>query len=198
MSVPTEIAQQLSDEVVGAILLVDLDTTGGHIRLLPGEDGIFTDTNGDQWLGSTLISLGDAQGGASNGSAPTFQVTLNYAYDPSRGTDLLAAVRQYGVDAINGRALTLYFQYFGKHEEMYAPIWSPIRVATYTMRQLIYGLDGDQTRNVAVSCEGPYPLRSKPPNGRYTDADQRRRENGDPSLEFMPTNAFDNQPLFGL
>lgn len=197
MAIPAEIAARLSDETVGAALLCELDTSEGFIRLLFGDDGVFTDLNGNQWIGSTLLQIGEVER-SNSGTAPTWEINLSYVHDPDRGTDPITAIREFGVAAIDGRPAKLYFQYFGKHEEMYAPIWEPILVSTHTMRRLTYNIDGPQTRSVSVTCEGPYPLRSKPVNGRYTDADQRRRENGDPSLEFMPFSSFDEQPLFGL
>lgn len=197
MSIPHEIAERLSDEAVGAALLCELDTSEGFIRLLFGEDGVFTDINGKQWLGSTLLNIGDVER-SSNGSAPSWEISLSYVYDPTRGQDLIAAIREFGVAAIDGRPARLYFQYFGKIEEMFAPIHESILISKHTMRRLVYNIEGPQDRTVAVTCEGPYPLRSKPVNGRYTDAEQRRRGNGDTSLRFMPTHGFDDEPLFGL
>lgn len=195
MNIPEEIAQRLSDEAVGAALLMEMDTSEGFIRLYPGENAIFRDANGVDWIGCSLLRMGEVKV-SSNGAAPTWEASLSYVYDPDR-EDLLQAIRDFGVAAIDGRPCRLYFQYFGKLEEMFAPIWQPIKFRTVTMRRLIYTHNGPQERSVTLLCEGPFPLRSRPLNGRYTDADQRRRASGDPSLEFMPTNGFDDQPLFG-
>lgn len=197
MTIPAEIAEQLSDEAVGAVMLVELDTTEGFLRFMVGENGVFTDANGVKWLGSTLVQIGEVEA-AINGIAPSWEMSLSYVHDPERGNDPIAAIREYGVAAIDGRKARLYFQYFGRHEEMYAPIWEPIRLTTRIMRKLSYSLQGEAMRTVSVLCEGPFPLKSRPVNGRYTDADQRRRHGGDPSLEFMPVHGFDDEPLFGL
>lgn len=197
MSFPIEIAEQLAAEAVGAALMVELDTAEGVLRFLFGHDGEFIDVEGNRWIGSTLLRIGDVEQ-SSNGTAPSWEVSLSYAYDPERGPDPLSVIRQYGVAAIDGRPAHLFFQYFSRHEEMLAPVAAPVRVSRHTMRKLTYSIEGPQTRSVAVTCEGPYPLRSRPANGRYTDADQRRRAGGDPSLEFMPVHGFDDQPLFGL
>ena len=194
MNIPEEIAQRLSDEAVGAALMIELDTAEGFVRLYPGENGVFESADGKTWIGCTLLRMGDIKI-SSNGIAPTWEAQLSYVYDPDR-PDLLAAIREYGVAAIDGRPCRLYFQYFGRLEEVFAPIWNPILIRTVTMRRLVYDF-GAQTRTISLVCEGPFPLRSKPLNGRYTDADQRRRHSGDPSLEFMPTHGFDDQPLFG-
>lgn len=194
MNIPDEIAQRLSDEAVGAALMLELDTSEGFLRLYRGENGVFRDVNGTDWIGCTLLRMGEVKV-SSNATAPTWEAQLSYVHDPDR-EDILSVIREFGVAAIDGRPCSLYFQYFGKLEEMFAPIWEPILFRTLTMRRLIYSYNGPQERSVTLVCEGPFPLRSKPLNGRYTDADQRRRHSGDPSLEFMPTHGFDDQPLF--
>jgi hypothetical protein len=195
MNIPEEIAQRLSDEAVGAALLLELDTAEGFVRLYPGENGVFRDANGVDWIGCSLLRMGEVKV-SMNATAPTWEASLSYVHDPSR-TDILAAIRQYGVAAIDGRKCRLYFQYFGKLEEMFAPIWQPIKFRTNTMRRLIYNYTGPQERSVSLICEGPFPLRSKPINGRYTTSDQQRRFPGDLGLEFAPVHGFDDQPLFG-
>jgi hypothetical protein len=195
MNIPEEIAQRLNDEAVGAALLLELDTAVGFVRLYPGENDLFTDASGNNWIGCSLLRMGDVKV-SSNATAPTWEASLSYVYDPNR-PDILAAIRQFGVAAIDGRKCRLYFQYFGQLEEMYAPIWTPILIRTVTMRRLIYNFVGTHERSVSLVCEGPFPLRSKPINGRYTTSDQQRRFPGDMGLEFAPTHGFDDQPLFG-
>lgn len=194
MNIPEPIAQRLNDEVIGAALMIELDTAEGFLRLYLGENGVFHSADGKDWIGCTMLRMGDVKV-SSNATAPTWEAQLSYVHDPDR-EDIMATIREYGVAAIDGRPCRLYFQYFGQLEEMFAPIWQPILFRTVKMRRLIYNYAGAE-RSVTLVCEGPFPLRSKPLNGRYTDADQRRRHAGDPSLEFMPTNGFDEQPLFG-
>lgn len=197
MTIPPSYAARLADEAVGAAMLIELDTAQGFIRFFKGEDGLFTDTNGVQWIGSSLISLGEISV-PRNGAAPSFEIGVSYTPDPDGG-DLISIVRQYGVAAVVGRSLKIYFQYFGGTEEMFAPIEAPYLLATYTMQKLNYSVNGPKQRSVSVVCEGAFPLRSKPANGRYTVADhQRRTDSSDVSLKFMPTNSFDEEPLFGL
>lgn len=195
MNLPEQIAQSLNDEAVGAALLLELDTAEGFLRLYPGENGVFRDANKTDWIGCSLLRMGEVKISV-NGTAPTWEAQLAYPYDPNR-QDLLEVIRQYGLSAIDGRPCALYFQYFGQLGEMFAPIWQPIKFRTLTMRKLIYAYNGDTERSVTLLCEGPFPLRSRPRNGRYTTADQQRRFPGDLGLEFMPTNGFDDEPLFG-
>lgn len=194
MNIPEPIAQRLNDEVIGAALMIELDTAEGFLRLYLGENGVFRSADDREWIGCTMLRMGDVKV-SSNATAPTWEAQLSYVHDPER-EDILAVIREFGVAAIDGRPCRLYFQYFGQLEEMFAPIWQPILFRTVKMRRLIYNYAGAE-RSVALVCEGPFPLRSKPLNGRYTDADQRRRHAGDPSLEFMPFQGWDDQPLFG-
>ena len=197
MSLPEGIAGALALETVGAALLVALDTSEGMLRFMLGDNAVFRDSNGKDWIGSTLLRIGEVEA-AINGIAPGWELSLSYVHDPDAETDPIAAIRQYGVAAIDGRRASLYFQYFGRHEEMFAPIWAPVRLTNRIMRKLTYSFEAENVRTVSLLCEGPYPLRSRPVNGRYTDAEQRRRHDGDPSLEFMPVHGFDEEPLFGL
>lgn len=196
MTIPSSYASRLADEAVGATLLVEVDTTEGFLRFLKGENGRFTDVNGVEWIGSEMIQIGEVSV-PRNGSAPAFEIGVEYTPDPDGG-DLISIIRQYGVAAIEGRKLKVYFQYFGKIEEMFAPIEAPYLLSTHVMRSLKYSVSGPKSRMVAVTCEGPFPLRSKPAHGRYTVTDHQRRTNSsDESLKFWPTNAF-GEELFGL
>lgn len=189
-----DIAESLAAHAVGAIMLLQIDSTDGFVRLVLGEDGYFVDISGNRWLGSKLLSMSEIES-SLNGQAPAIQFTFTYTSDPTQ-SDLISAIRSYGVDSINGRSAKLYFQYLGCLEERLAPINSPILLASLIMRKLSYRIESDNMRAVDLVCEGPFPLRSRPVNGRYTDGDQQRRHAGDTSLEFIPTNGWDDQQLF--
>jgi hypothetical protein len=195
MTIPSD--WDLQADVVGCFVLAHLDTSEGALRFILNDEGWFQDANGDRWLGSKLIQMSEIEF-SIGGTAPGMEIGFSYTVDPD-AEDLVAIVRQFGVDAIRERDATFYLQYLARHEEFYAPVFDPIVIATRKMMQLRYDFSGPQTRTVSVVIEGPMNLRSKPVNGRYTDADQRRRTGvDDPSFEFMPNNSFDEQSLFGL
>ena len=98
MNIPDEIAQRLSDEAVGAALMLELDTSEGFLRLYRGENGVFRDVNGTDWIGCTLLRMGDVKV-SSNATAPTWEAQLSYVHDPDR-EDILSVIREYGVAAI--------------------------------------------------------------------------------------------------
>jgi hypothetical protein len=192
---------ELDADIVGAIVLVELDCTDGvdsfPLRFVVNDEASFRDSSGNVWWGSKLISV-DQLDFSIGGDAPAVNVTLSYTVDPDV-TDFITLVRQYGKDAVRYRLAKFYLQYIGSHEEIFAPIYEPVLLTTRRMMNLTYSISGPQTRSVSVGVEGAFDLRSKPVNGRYTDADHRRRTGtNDPSLEFMPTNASDEESLFGL
>lgn len=199
MTIPVD--HDFEADIVGVIALVELDCTDGvdsyPLRFVLNDEASFTDNTGNLWWGSKLIAI-DQLDFSIGGDAPTINVTLSYTVDPDV-TDLIALVRQYGVQAVRYRPARFYLQYIASHGEMFAPVHDPVLLTTRRMMNLNYAIDGPKTRAVAVGIEGPFDLRSKPINGRYTDADHRRRTGtNDPSLEFMPTNASDEESLFGL
>jgi hypothetical protein len=194
MSIPD--TWDLSAEVVGLLLLAELDCDGVTVRFILNDEGFFTDTNGNQWMGSKLLSMSELAFPV-NGEAPLTTLTFSYTFDADV-TDVVSTARSEGAAAIKGRPARFYLQYIGQTGEMFAPVHAPLQISKRTMRSLEYMLDGPQSRALSVKIESPFEGRSKPVNGKYTDADQRRRFPGNPSLEFMPTNNSDDQQLFGL
>lgn len=194
MSIPTD--WDLSSEVVGLLLLAELDCVDATIRFILNDEGQFTDSNGNVWLGSKLLSMSELDF-PTNGEAPLTTLKFSYTYDADVA-DVVSAAREDGLAAIKGRPCRFYLQYIAQTGEFFAPVHAPLLISTRTMRSLEYELNGPQMRSLSVKIETPFDGRSKPVNGRYTDADQRRRYPGNPSLEFMPTNSSDDEQLFGL
>lgn len=192
---------ELDADVVGALILVELDCTDGVddyvLRFVLNDEASFKDASSNLWWGAKLISI-DQLDFSIGGDAPAISITLSYTADPDKA-DLITLIRQYGSTAVRYRNARFYLQYIGQHEEIFAPVNAPVLLTTRRMMNLTYAISGPKTRAVAVGVEGPFDLRSKPVNGRYTDADHKRRTGtSDPSLEFMPTNSSDEQSLFGL
>lgn len=184
-------------DAIATLDLVALDTTEGIVRLWLGEDGIFVDTSGNQWLGSKLLTVSEIEY-SINGSAPAITLGFSFIQDPD-ADDLIAAVREEGVAAVKGRTATFYLQYLRSLNEFYAPFYPPDLITVRTMTNIDYLFDGPQIRGLSLTVEAPFNLRSKPVGGRYNTVDHSRRVGHDnPSLEFMPTNGWDDQSLFSL
>ena len=187
----------LEAEIVGYVTLVHLDTTEGVLRFLLGEDGTFTDASGNEWLGSKLLSIGAVELSIGD-RVPTTEFSFTYTVDTD-GEDLVSIARGFGLAAIRDRYATFYLQPLAQYEEFFAPTFSLVQIARRRMMQLRYDISGPKDRRVSVILDGPMNLASKPTNGRYTTPDATRRKGSeDLSHEFMPTNPFDEQSLFGL
>lgn len=184
-------------DVISVLDLVALDTTEGMVRLWLGEDGFFTDTDGNVWTGSKLLTMGEVEY-SINGSAPTITLGFSFIQDPD-SEDLVAAVSALGVAAVKGRPAYFYIQYLRSLNEFYKPFYAPDLITQRVMTNIDYVFDGPQIRGLSLTVEAAFNLRSKAPGGRYNTVDHSRRVGSDnPSLEFMPTNGFDDEPLFGL
>lgn len=196
MSIPA--TWDLEAEIVGFVTLVHLDTTQGPLRFMLGEDGWFEDADGTRWLGSKLLSTGRLELSIGD-RVPASELSFTYTIDPGQ-EDLVSVVRAFGVSAVRGRVATYYIQPLVIYDELFRPTLGLITMAQREMTQLSYSIVGPQERRVSVIMDGPMNLASAPPNGRYNTADATRRNGGvyDPSFEFMPASAFDEQSLFGL
>lgn len=184
-------------EILGVIDLVELDTTEGPARFILGEDGWFKDVNGNKWLGSKLVTCSEVEF-SINGTAPGVELSFSFIQDPDE-EDLVAAVKTMGVEAVKGRPARFYLQYIASTAEYFRPVEAPQLLTTRTMMNIGYAFEGPQVRRLSLTVEGAFNLRSKPVGGRYNTADHSRRVGHEnPSLEFMPTNNFDEQALFGL
>lgn len=199
MSFPEEM--DFKADTVGILELVELDTTEGICRFIVNADGFFIDSNGNKWMGSKLISVGEIEYSV-NGSAPAVEFSFSFIQDPD-AEDLVSAVRAMGLAAVRGRDASIYIQYIGATREFFKPFYAPQKITVRKMSNIGYAFDGPQIRSLSLTVEGPFNLRSKPVNLRYNTADHSRRLGlapgvVNPSLEFMPNNTFDMQPLFGL
>lgn len=197
MTIPSEYV--LDGDVVGCVLLVALDTTGGTIRFGEGFEGYFTDSNGNVWLGSRLIQVTGTDI-AINGTAPGLSLAFSYIQDPDAQEDLVSAIEaEGGVDAIRGRSATFYLQYMEDMSDWHAPSFAPVQWFKRTMINLTYSYDGPQQRTIGVVCEGDWRLRNRPSAGRYTRTDHERRlGESNPSLTVMPNGSVEGQRLSSL
>lgn len=189
----------LEAEIVGKLDLLEIETAETPLRFLVGDDGWFKDVNGTVWTGSKLISISAVEQSVG-GTAPDVTATFSYVQDPD-AEDLFALIRDHGgAAAVKGRKARLWFQHIGQHGEFFAPVAAPVLIFERTCQNLTFSFDGPQQRTVALSIEGPFNLRSRPPGGTYSTQDHSRRLGVtlNPSLEFMPGTTMDEQPLFGL
>lgn len=181
--------------IVAAHNLCEVDTTSGVYRFLIGADGVFTDVSGVNWYGSSLLSMGQMTA-AINGVAPGGAIQINYFQDPN-APDIITDMRAKGVAYILDRPIRFYRQHFRSIAEMYAPVTAPILRFTRTMKGMTFGSSGPHERSIEVTFEAWTEDRRA---ARRIIMDQNGHSEilgrANPSLEFMPTDSFDEERLF--
>lgn len=184
-------------EIIGLLNLIQIDAASGTYGFMPGQDGVFVDFNGFTWYGSQLISGGETDW-SRDGTAPQGQVTLSYFQDPN-APDLIDELRASGDDATRGRAVRYYIQPITDVAQFYAPTFPPILIATKVAGSLTTEIEGDVTRRLSISLEGPAALRRSARGLNYNVADHNRLigQVGNPSLEFIPQDSRQEEKLFG-
>lgn len=176
--------------------LVNINTTEGDFGFLLGVDGTFTDTNGKVWHGSTLISAG-AIDSALNGTAPAGEISLSYFQDPTQ-PDVITELQAQGIAYVKDRPVTFYVQPFSDLREMHAPIYPPLLHTTRKATSLTYSLSGAQDRKITLSFESIGDTRLTRRGTEYSVSGHEILIGApDPSLQYMPDNTFEEQPLFG-
>jgi hypothetical protein len=182
--------------IVAKLDLVNINTADGDFGFIAGLDGRFTDVNGKTWIGSSLIQA-SAQESALNGKAPSGEITMAYYQDPSM-PDLAAQIRALGVQYIQDRPITFYVQAFGDVGEFYAPKTPPIQIYKRRMKSLSFSVEGDQLRRLTLSFESSWEDRRSAQRRIYNTVDHSAAVGAlNPSLEFIPTNNFQEEKLFG-
>ena len=141
------------------------------------------ESGGHVWQGiGDMISISDLP--ASYGpSADQITLTLQGA------TQEMLALAKAASSRVYGRDITVYQQFFSVTPvDSTAQPWSPLgpAFALYSgrMDQMTYKAS-EVTRAIELTAEGLFTNRNAPPNGRWTDADQKRRHPGDRGCDRM-------------
>jgi len=184
------------DDVIGVLDLCEIDTPDGIQRFMIGTDGIFTDTSGNAWVGSQLITVESLEQ-AINGVAPGGAVMLAFFQDPDAAS-LINEVKSLGLDYIKGRAIRFYVQPVRSMAEFYAPTTAPQLWLTRIMRTLEFSVQGPLQRSMSVTFESwAEDRRSARRLILNTEGHAILTGSANPSLEFMPTTDFTEEKLFG-
>lgn len=187
----------LRSEIIGFLGLVEIDTPDGPFRFMcGGVDGVFRDTEGREWIGSTLLQ-GNELEWSRGGEAPEGTISLSYFQDPD-ADDLIANVRALGAEYLHGRKLRYYVQPLRSIADFYAPGLPMLLIATRSAGTITFDLQGDVARRISLSVEGPLAGRRTARSRFYTVEDHSRLVGADnPSLEFMPLESRVEEALFG-
>ncbi|MFY0620037.1 hypothetical protein [Shimia sp.] len=184
------------DDVVGVLNLVNIHTEDGEFGFLLAQDGVFVDVNGKHWYGSTLLSSPKLQS-AIDGVAPAGEISVSFFQQPD-APDLVDQMLSLGVDYVNGHKIEFYLQPICSMAEFSAPTIAPQLELTRTMRKLSYRASGAEDRSIGLSFE-PWSEERRAARRITLNTDGHAKLLGaaNPSLEYMPTQDFEEEKLFG-
>lgn len=183
-------------QVNGVLDLCAIDTADGTFRFLIGRDGIFTDSDGNQWMGSSLAQVTGLES-AIDGIAPEGSLVLTYFQDPTI-PDLIAQVKDLGLNYVKGREVRFYIQPLESVAAFYAPTVAPIRWLTRIARQVSYRANGARDRAITLSFEAWAERRGAARRlALNTEGHAALTGSANPSLKYMPTVNFEPEKLFG-
>lgn len=183
-------------DVVGVLDLISIDTPDGLARFMPGIDGIFTDVDGHQWVGSTLITPGDMEL-ARGGAAPSGSIGMSFFQDPA-AADLVTELRALGAAYVAGREIVFWAQPLLTLNDFYAPTVPPFRVATRLATSPTFGGEGAYQRSIMLAFETGFAGRGEARGWQYTTEDHARLTgSANPSLTYMPTDLAYDEKIFG-
>lgn len=183
-------------EILGALVLVDIDAPSGLARFMLGQDGVFTDRSGNKWWGSQLIGA-DAIEWGRDAEAAQATLTLTYYQDP-QADSLIEQLRDSGDEAIKGSRVRFFIQPLTDMAQLYAPLFDPVLVSTKTASSLGFSAEGDVVRRLTLTMEGPFAGRRSKRGLYYTVNDHEALiGEANPSLTYMPNDTRQREQLFG-
>lgn len=184
------------DDVSGLFHLVQVDTPDGPFRFLLNSEGVFTDTDGNEWLGAALVR-DEALGFGLGGTAKASSMHLRMIDDPADPDGLVSQILEIGSDYIKGRSLTRYVQPIGSINEMYAPKYPVQRVSEEVMDYITKEAPDAINRSMTLHLEGAFRVRGGARGLVYNVTDHARQlGTANPSYEFVPTEPREEK-IFG-
>jgi hypothetical protein len=184
------------EQVFGFLRLASIDAPSGLARFMIGQDGVFTDTTGNAWVGSQLIEASELEL-PRDATAPEGQLTLSYFQDPD-APDLIDQLRASGDAAIRGSVVRFYIQPITSHEEFYRPTRPPILRAVRVATSLTFSAQGDTVRQISLRIEGPFAARQQRRGWVYSVNDHSALVGAaNPSLQYMPQISQQLEKLYG-
>lgn len=153
------------------------------------------DANGFEWKPTYGAVQLDGLGWSGDGASKQISLRLSGV-----DTNFLMLARA-GTHEADQRPMAVFFQFF---DEDWQTVGNPVPLGIWLMqppqvsRTEIDGIEGAE-QAVTLTAENLFYNRSKPPNGRYTSADQAKRVGwADKFFDFTPqlTNTVFRWPVF--
>jgi len=177
MTLPANASDVIGAREAVAAILVELNFVSETSRVWNGF-GTLQTLDGRQWQGVGELTHIDGLSPSFSSSAPTTRIGIS-------GVSAEVLASAVNANEYRDRPLTIYLQPFQGR----ALHGNPVPIALRFMKSLELTRDAS-TRTIAVSCEGPYSGRRRPPAAWYSNADQIKRHPGDKFCERIPFLLF--------
>lgn len=175
---PDTIREVLAGRRVAAANLVLFDFVTTPVRLWTGNGTL--NAGGQEW--SAIGELGSISGleQAVNGEAPEASFILS-------GIDaniMRLARHDFEAEAKN-RLAKVFVQFFEDGSDI--PLDQPFPIWSGRLHTPLFNIDANGERQITVTAESLFTLRSRPNYAMNTDRDQQKRFDGDLGFQFVPT-----------
>lgn len=148
-------------------------------------------TGWQTWL--PMFGAGSIDGLGFTGTGASENVTVSLNGLPDDALPFLANAINTTTQ-VSQRLMTVYMQFFDENWQPDAPpigIFYGFMQPPSISRAPATDTEGS-IQTISIVAENAFYFRSKPKNGRYTDADQKRRSPTDKGLEFTKSLTFKN------
>lgn len=176
---PETIADALAGRKPKSANLVLFDFLGEPVRLWTG-NGVLENVGGADWKGIGGLGAMSGLEQAVNGEAPDASFILS-------GIDaqIMRLARDEFEAKAKDRKVTVYLQFFGADDDQ--PLDAPYPIWAGRMHAPLFKISADGAREITLTAESLFTLRSRPNFAMNTDRDQDRRFAGDRGFEFVAT-----------
>lgn len=173
---PDTIAAALGGRTPRCANLVLFDFVTTPVRVWTG-NGVLK-AAGEQWSGLGGLGAIGALEQAMNGEAPEVTMSLS-----GLDSSILSIARDEFEAEAKDRLVVVYLQFFNQDDDI--PLDAPYPVWSGRIQRPTFTIDASGARDISISIESLFALRSRPNYAMYTIADQQSRFPGDEGFGFV-------------
>jgi hypothetical protein len=175
---PDTIKEALAGRKPKSANLVLFDFLGEPVRLWTGNGRL--NAGGQSWDGIGRLGAISGLEQAINGEAPEASFVLS-AID----AQIMRLAREEFEEKAKNRMAKVFVQFFRADDDV--PLDQPFPIWAGRMHAPLFNISADGAREVTVTAESLFTLRSRPNFAMYTDSDQQKRFADDKGFGFIGT-----------
>lgn len=174
---PDTIRESLAGRKPKAANLVLFDFVGEPVRLWTGNGRL--NAGGEVWDGIGQLGAISGLEQAINGEAPEASFILS-----GIDSQIMRLARDEFEAKAKNRMVRVYVQFFRQDDDV--PLDQPFPIWAGRMHAPLFNIAASGAREVTMTAESLFTLRSRPNFSMYTDRDQQKRFDGDKGFQFVP------------